>query len=638
MSSNKKTAKPNQAKHKASPQPSPAATLSSSKYLAPEVLLPVLFTLGVIVLLPCLSGDLLYTAQSYSLFMTGSQYLQECMHSAAGALQWAGCALTSLCYYPWLGALALLLLWLATWWMLRRVFPLPSRWQWLHFVPLVAMLTSILVLGYWVYYHKQPGYLFRHSLGLFAVVQLLQWRHRRWGWVMSFVTICFYPILGWYSVLALSLRLLRCLFYRQWANGIIAGLCVLAGPAALSLLYTNLRSADAWTAGFPTLANNTCSSTLLVLPHYLCMAALVTLVVLSWHFRPSQPNPDEVATEANLPKRVYTNVFMMLVMLVGAYLCRPSDYNLYSEMRIIRQLENWHFAEVLKEVDEAPNGPTRQMIGAKNVALLHTGHLHDLVFSFPNMGPEPIHSDGLEVHQAHTAGTLYFLYHGMSNNATHWCIENSVERGLTVYTLRVLSLSAILSGESALAGKYLGMLGLAPFQQSFVRRYYPLTIHPDWISDYPELTLMKELHDNRLEDTYGDDSNVEWTIYNEFSDQLVYESEKSIETALIYAMLRKNADLFWIHLINYSQRHKGKIPLKVQEATLFFASVPNATYPASSFRFDPTVTTRFQQYHQTLSNLRRSGLSEAEMGQRLKPQFGDTYWWFNNFCVNVQAY
>lgn len=619
-------------KHK---PPTPTNPTSFAALRKPAILLPLLFCIGALILLPWFTGDLLHTASSYSLFLVGSQFLNDCFHSAAGALQWLGCAGTSLCYYPWLGGTLLILIWLATWLVLRRVFPVPERWQWLHFLPLVALLVSVLDLGYWVYYLKQPGYLFRHSIGLLAVALLLHWRHRRWGWVMSFVTLCFYPLLGWYSVLALVLRLLRCLFYRQWSNGIIAALAALAGPAALSLLYTNQRTDEAWTIGFPELANNQSSSFLLVLPHYITIVALMLIVFLSWRFRPSATAQEPVKHSSN---HWLLNALMMLLMLGSAYFCRPDDYNLYSEMRIIRQLEEGRFTDVLKEVDEAPNGPTRQMIVAKNVALVHTGHVSELMYEFPNAGPDPIATDGLEVHLAQTAGPLYFVLHGMANNATHWCIENSVEMGLNVYSLRILSLSALLSGESDLAYKYLGMLGLSPFQQSFVNRYMPLALHPDLIGEYPELGLISELHDNLEENTYGDDSNIEWHIYEAFSDQLSYSSVRVAELGLAYAMMRKDPDLFWRHLYNYSQMIKQKMPIKFQEAALFFASMPNAKYPASNFRFDSTVTQSFQMFSQRVNALSQNHVPNKEIGRQIKPQFGNTYWWFYHFCVNVQVY
>lgn len=619
-------------KHK---PPTPTKPKRHAALLKPIVLLPLLFTLGTIILLPWLTGDLLHTASSFSLFMMGSQFWNDCFHSAAGALQWLGCAGTSLCYYPWLGGSVLLLIWLATWWVLRRVFPLPHRWQWLHFLPLIALLASVLDLGYWIYYLKQSGYLFRHSIGLLAVALLLHWRHRHWGWVMSFVTLCFYPLLGWYSVLALLLRLLRCLFYRQWSNGIIAAIAALAGPPALSLLYTNQRNDEAWTVGFPELANNLSSSTLLVAPHYVAILALASMLFLSWRFRPSATANEPVQPTTN--SRLL-NTLLMLLMLGSAYLCRPNDYNLYSEMRIIRQLEEGRFADVLKEVDEAPDGPTRQMIVAKNVALVHTGHVSDLMYEFPNAGPDPIATDGLEIHLAQTAGPLYYLLHGMANNATHWCIENSVEIGLNLFSLRILSQAALLSGESDLAYKYLGMLGLSPFQQSFAARYMPLAMHPEWMSEYPELSLMKELHDDLIPDTYGDDSNIEWCIYQAFSDQLVHPSVKASELALAYAMMRKDADLFWTQLYSYSQTLKQKMPLKFQEAALFFASMPDAKYPVTNFRFDPQVVQSFQVFSQRVNGLSQNHVPNKEIGQRVKPQFGNTYWWFYHFCVNVQVY
>ena len=93
------------------------------------------FIAGALLLLPLLSGDLLYMAQSRSLFMSGSQFWHDCMRHAGGGLEWLGLALTQLGYYPWLCGWALVLIWLATLWLLRRIFPLPATMAMATFYP-----------------------------------------------------------------------------------------------------------------------------------------------------------------------------------------------------------------------------------------------------------------------------------------------------------------------------------------------------------------------------------------------------------------------------------------------------------------------------------------------------------------------
>lgn len=593
-------------------------------------LAPLLFTLGATLLLYFCS-DMLFMAQSRSLFMQGSLFWHDCMRQPGGALQWLSLALTQLFTYPWAGIIALLLIWGATWFSLRRVFPLPAAWQWLHIVPLTALLVSIIGLGYWVYYLKQPGYLFRHSLGILCVALLLIWRHRRWGWVMSFVSVCFYPLLGWYSVLALLLRLLRCLLYRQWVNGLLAAILVSIGPAALSHLYTNIRQDNVWSVGFPFVQSNQNFSWTLTATHFVVLAALCTLVILSFLFRNREAVQHRFVTR-------YTTPFLVAIMLVAAFIVRPNNHNLYAEMRITRHIERFEWKEVLDEIQKAPEGPTRQMIMAKNIALLHTNQLHDHLFRYPNFGPASVVTDSLEVHLAQTAASLFYFCHGLANDAIRWSIENSVEYGLTVYDLRVLALSALLNEETPVAAKYLDMLKLTWFNRGFVQRYYPLIHQPECIGEYPELRMLKELHDDQLEFLRGDDGNVEWQIYKAFSNQLGHYSENGQLLALSYSLLRKEPRLFWQHLQEYCQEHR-QVPMQFQEAAYLFTQQPDIESPSTdSFRFDPSIAPRYQAFQQALQGYASRHLSRQETGQMLYKQFGHTYWWFQYFCINAKTY
>ena len=601
-------------------------------------------------------SDVLYQAQSRSLFMQGTQFWEECMRSAGGAVTWVALALTQLFYYPWLGSLALLILWVGLWWLLRRVFPTSTRWQWLHMLIPFCLFASCLDLGYWTYYLKYPGYYFRPTLGILATVLLLLWRHRRWGWLMSLITLCFYPLLGCWAVLALMLRALRSGMARQWINCLTASLLALIGPGLLSSLYANLRPVDAWTVGFPFIVSNQYHSLPRTLPFLLILALFVLLIVLAHRaYRFGVRVEPEVRP---LSLRTRLRPFVLTLLFAGiSWWVNFGDHNYHAELRITRAIERFDWRTVLDEVSSAPHGVTRQMVVDKNLALLYTGHLSDLFFAFPNAGIAPAATDSLAVHLNQTCAPQSFLYHGMVNDAIHWSIENSVEYGLTVADLRTMSLAAIIAGESQLATKYLQMLSLTWFHRSFVRRYYPLTQHPEWITDYPELQLMQELHQDLEEYVDGDDGNTEWRIYRCFSQQLVHRSPVGRELALTYAMMRKDQPTFWHHLACYADLlSAGKVtgeslakatgeadvkatgqsvmPLQYQQAAYLFTQLDPTGHPASDYRFDPVIPQAYASFEAQAQQYLARHHSDAELTSDLQPLFGSTYWWFFYFCNN----
>ena len=604
--------------------------------LSLSLLPPVCLTVAAVVMLPMLNGDVLYEAQMRSLFMQGAQFWQDCMQLPGGLLRWAGCALTQLFCYPWLGSMTLLAMWLVTWALLRRTFLVGTAWQWLHVVPLFALLCSVIDLGYWLYYIKQPAYFFAPSLGLLCTVLLLDWRHRRWGWVMSLVAAAFYTLLGCWSVVVLVLRALRSGLGRQWANCIVALALAIVGPALMAPMYAGMRTEAAWTVGFPFIESNQSSSWLLTLPFYVVVASLAVMVILSWRSYRFGAG----AEVHQQPARPLVTIAAFLALLGITWHCHVSDSNYHAELRITRAIREFRWTDILAEVDHAPVGPTRQMVVAKNLALLHTDHLQDLLFAFANSGPHPAVTDSLQVHIAQTAAPLFFLGHGMTNDAIRWSVENGGEYGFSVSDLRTMTLAAIAGGEMRVAAKYLQMLSLTWFHRDFVRRYYPLTQHPEWIGDYPELRRICQLHDDLQEFVIGDDGNVEWRIYQTFTNQLVHHCALANDAAIAYAMMRKEPQVFWPHLRSYSRLHPDatSMPIEYQEAAYLFTQLWPDEYPATDYRFDPDVTARWQSFWRLRQSLAQRRLTDQQQAETLQAQFAHTYWWFFFYCTDVSIY
>lgn len=596
-----------------------------------------------LVLLPILNGDMLFMVQSRSFFMQGPEYLADCMHYVGGILIWAGTALTQLFYYPWAGSVVLILLWIAMGLLLRVNCRVSDRWQWLHFAVPVALLVSVVDLGYWIYYLKQPGYFFRETLG-FLCVAIFLWRRERFDiWLMLIFAAILYPLLGFYSVLALGLIALRSIINRYWPIAIVSTLAALLVPGLVVRHYDNIRPIDAWTAGFPFIESNQTFSWPLTTPFIVAIILLIVLVVMSEvaAARTIAPSP-----EASKATRIHPMLRFLPYLLWAVTLCMPillnrTNHNYHAEMRISRLIDEQRWEQVLDEVDKAPKGPTRQMVVAKHIALIHTNHLHDLLYAFPNIGPNPAVGDSLPVHMAQTSAAQFYLYHGLTNDAIHWCIENGVEYGFTFSDLRYMTLGALVNGESKLALKYLNMLSRSWFYHDFVRRYYPLVIHPEWFGDYPELQVMRELHNDVAEYLRGDDGNVEWRLYRTFSNQIGhYYSPLAQTIAVAYAMMRKEPDLFWEQCIEYVNMHPNeKFPLEFQEAAYLFTQLDGAKYSASHFRFDQSVVTGYKSFRQTLDGYSANPrITLGEVKQAMKKQFGYTYWYFYYFCTNTVAY
>lgn len=568
------------------------------------------FIMLFVVLAMCLlaqNTDMLYMAQQHSLFLKGSAYWHECMRQAGGLLMWIGLAGTSVLAIPAMGITLLITIWLISYWLLRLVFPLPQTWRWMLLLPLFAMLASIVDVGYWVYYMKQPGYWYRESIGLVFVLLLLLTDQKGKGWMATLLTIICYPLIGWYSTLTFILLCVRQILRREIKTTIFSIVSLLIVPAIVCKCYTTLRPNDAWWIHFPLVANYETVAWSMLWPFIALIAILLILCFISHH----QPQKGKWTIA----------IAGICVSIVATWAANYNNANFHAENRMYHAAKEFRWNIVLNEMEQAKDGPTRQMVCCKNLALLHTGTLSQ-IFNYENNGPSPAVRDSLPLHMAQSAAPLLYLYHGMTNDAIHWAIENSVEYGLNLDNLQIMALSAIINGESKLADKYLNMLSLAPFQTSFVKRYYPLVNNPDWIDEYPELKLIAELHSELLEVPYHDDGNCEWRIYKNFAQVLGFKSRKAQELALVYAMMLKDYTLFWPQLFDYAkQMHTGEMPKSIQEAAYLGCQLNPEKYPEDKFRFDKTLANRYKNLR-----IKRS------------PTNDHSYWWFYFYCTDAHTY
>jgi len=475
-------------------------------------------------------------------------------------------------------------------------------------LPLCALLASLICVGYWQYYMKLPGYWVRESVGVLFVMLLLQPTKRTLRWLPLVSAAILYPLIGWYSVLSLSLLALRFLLRRDWLFASLSVLAVVFIPAIIAHYYTTIRWQDAWLAHFPSVSYLTSSASMITGAFILLVLSLALLCLLS-HFQPQRFGK-------------LGAVLGMTIALTGTVAANQSNQNFHAEMRMYRAIQEFRFDDVLQEMNKASEGPTRQMVCCKNIALLHTGRLATDIFKYENNGPKPAVSDSLQLHMAQTASPLIYLFHGMTNDATHWAVENSVEYGLSIGALQVLALAGIVSGESNLARKYLDMLNLVPFQSEFVKRFYPLVFNPEWIDKIPPLALMRQLHDSMNYVTFNDDGLAEFRIYKFFAQNIPFKNPKACELAVVYSMMLKDYTCFWQHLYSYANLLKGQdMPIPVQEAAYLGSQMDPENYPASGFRFSPVVVENFK--HHSLQT---------------KAKNDHTYWWFYKFCNDALTY
>lgn len=623
----------------------------SSKLEIAEKCLPWIWTLCFIAIggyyLVSENSDMLFMAQEKSHFYGSQVFFNECMQLPGGLLSYAGSFLTQFFYVPTLGSAMLIALWLILAFVIKFAFRVKATFLPLAFVVPSLLLISVIDLGYWLYYMKHVGYFFAPTLG-FILVALWAWVRLKKKGLWTVLLALTYPLFGFYSLLAMAVTALCGVkgthgteeklhtAHGKWyvMNVALPLVLSLATPILWYRFYSELALERAWTAGLPQFAAEEAVSWTLELPFIFAVVWLLAMAL-----------PVPVKIESPI-KRISCFVLVALITVFAIDAANFDNYNYHAEMRMYRAAENFDWDEVLHESAKLPGDATREMVILKNIALFNKGTAGTQFFHYNNMGEKPYVRDSLKVHMVQTAAPLLYLHHGKTNFSTRWCIENSVEFGYNYDNLKVLALCALVNGEYKLARKYIDILSNTIYQNKWAERYLPATSRPSMLSEknvdkyYPELANIVELQGHMGSVLDGDNGIPEMYLINYFSHSMNKDSKYFQEMTLDYALVQKDIQLFWPRFMQYAVLNADKdMPMHYQEAAFLYGKLEPQSMDISRMPFDKhQIVERYDRFNQTAQSLLNSGMTSPQVGETMKPTFGDTFWWFYFFCRDITSY
>ena len=585
------------------------------------------------------NSDVLFMAQAKNFFTTNDVFLAECMRLPGGFISWLASFLTQFFYHPWLGVAIMVSLWIASMWISKVAFKVKSSWMAVLAIPVICLLVSTIDTGYWLYYQKQIGYWFYGTVGYFFTTVLVLFhsllKKRMDRLITTFLITLTYPFLGWYTLLALvyisfialtQWRKEKSMFYRIGLPVLSLGLALLI-PLVCYHLYADIRSEDVWTVGLPVFAADALVSQTPAIPFY-----VLSFVPILFPFLPRGIRRQGIIC------------VVTIVVLAGCYWwVEKSDfknYNYHAEMRMYRAADEGNWDALLDEMGNIPGNASRQMVLLKNVALLNKGEMGTKMFKYNNMSEEPTNGfDTLHVHLVQTSAPLIYYYHGKTNFASRWCIENTVEYGSSFDDLKVLARCALIGGEMDLARKYLAILQTSIYYREWADRLMPIVNRPSLIKKYHEFDTVRELYDHMGSVLDGDNGYPELYLLQYFSNTMNKDSKLLQELTLNYALVQKDIQLFWPRFFLYATLHeKESMPVHYQEAAILYGNLEMNNVDISHMPFDEDVRTRFQNFQQMSQSLLGTGMKVPEVGEAMKSTHGGTFWWFYFFSNNLKTY
>ena len=546
-----------------------------------------------------INQEVFYTAHDRSEFLFGAPFFHALMQKPFGLMQYVGAWLTQLFCYPALGSGVLVAIWVLTFFVGTKAFRLQGSASALMLLPVACLLTSIVDLGYWVYVSTIRGYWFSQSVA-YLVMLLFLWAARqtprKWHLVWYLLASCLYPVLGWFALLfVLCLVLFEKPTWRE-----LFGIVLLIFTASIwhTQFYSNLRFDDVVLAGLPRFITPSDNTPHLSNPFWVLGA--VSLLI---------PLCGKYLAKAFVP---------VLCAAAGIYFISSlmfHDQNYIDEMRMVRYAEDDNWKEVLHMAEENKK-PTSTMIFLKNIALMNEGGLLDRSFKLGNSPTSIYNPDTLHVSLLDIASPLVYYNYGMMNEAIRLNFENAIQAGFSPFYLKLLSRCALACGDKELVERYTTQLHHHLF-------------YDDW-QPAPVTETVKTLKKSYSDELTGVENSDSY-IVNGIS--LWYESDYKVasEQALLYAMLRCDSRRFWPSLRNFVKLHMNEnFPVHAQEAyILFIDKTPEEK--RMMIPVEQGIYERYKQFWESLESKAVPGMTVEQVGEEMRAEYGDTYWWYNIF-------
>lgn len=594
------------------------------------------------------NADTMYFLQDRGWWNSTSLFFKDCMSAPGGLLAWTGSFLTQFFYYPALGCLLLIFLWLLMFGLAKFSFKVPNEWSFLLFIPIVALLCSIIQLGYWVYILIDVDYVFYHSLGLFAalLLSLPFWRYLLVKeeirgrvallWIPLVAALFYYP-LGIYALLAAVLATIQAAFSLSKGKSnyfsafflpvFLLVLTLWLVPLLETSGTTLMRPDQPWTYGFHKFELDTLRDYSLEIPFYVAILAPVFFPFI----------------RLIKVKKLWQSQGIMFLVSLAMLLCLSKrdfkDYNFHAELRMQRAVEECRWNDVLREAALAKGPVTREMIMFRDIALINRGELCTKRYIYNNESILPATvSDSIHIRIADQAADLIYYNYGETIFGIRRAMERCMHYGYSYYTMRMLAQCALVNGEKDNVKKYLRILSRTTFQKKWAMEMKRFVDDENLFRTDNRFRMPFKLYNEGSELVGVDDKYVELTILNKWMYSLTNDPEAQ-EVALGCAMIMRNSKCFWSQVQQYYNINQGKsFPTHVQEAMLYEVYALNFQGVNLSFvKFDERVLERYKAFISKVKQYQSQGMDDKQIGSLLRSEFCDTYMWDYYVLREVQT-
>lgn len=600
----------------------------------------LLFFVAVWSLLVFYDTAQLYRLESLSVFLDTKLFFNEMMKAPAGFLSYIASYLLQFFYYPAVGATIYVALLYVVYRLVRKVFEIPARWSLLALLPVTMLLATNTNMGYWIYYIKLPGYYYVALLGVIVVLLALMLYKKLplWGKyaLLALFAVAGYPLFGIFALVGTILMALYTMVNEKntvarIAAPVAAVVLFAAVPAAYFYnCYTSTSFPLMYGAGVPAYQWSLFGTDWFVASIWSKWLPFVLLLIMLVLFCVYSKRKECEKVTAHYAKW-QMSLFVIIPCLTWAYWYNDTNFRIELAQDKAMWDEDWERVADLGRIDHTP---TRMVVINRNIGFLRSRKAGEEMFRWEDGSANANTSLGVRMTQIN--GKMVYYQLGRFTFCYRWCVEDAVEFGWRVEYLKHAVRSLIANGEYELAHRYAKILKHTTFHKGWAERFEKVIKNPKLVEKEKEISIPRQL--NCYKNTLDvDESFVEAYLLSVMTSNLyVNRTPLSAEASLMFALIRKDTQLFWNAMVEYLETHKSsyRLPTHYQEALLLYAHIDRRA-DISKFNLDEKIKKRFSEFTKLTSNYK--GMTEQQMAPYFKKDYGDTYWYFYFFIREIKS-
>lgn len=442
------------------------------KRILSTLALPAAFILFAFWILAVKNGYMLRWYDEMSLFNPSAESLRQNLLYPGGVLRIAGTFLTQLLHLPWLGAVALILIWLACAWLAAYAFRLKGSLASLRYLVPFCLLASVVHLDEACLTFESQGYVFYNSLGftfsLASYAAFIALRPKTYTQAsVAIVLPLLYPLFGFFSLLPAAMCIMAlCISAAKgnvprvrYASAALSLLLVLIVPQAYYrfMTGTHVDNDHLYIKGLPELTMNGYDLYLWI-PFIAATAILLLYVIVSSLAEPGRPSKSKTAKWCALAS-----------FAAGAVCCIGADGGKSEQFRatvlMTQAIEDKNWNKVINIASLTKESPNYTMCVLENLARAYSGMQIRPVGGMTTTAQDPRHDEDFTI----TAFVNVPVNHhiGRFNQSHRWATENIVQYGDRVYFIKYITLNALMNGNLKLAKRFNSLLKRTMFHRKW---------------------------------------------------------------------------------------------------------------------------------------------------------------------------